>query len=215
VEFDLKIAGAAAVTAFVLSFLIGLISGTTLGMIFIRALVFGIIFFVLGALISVFYQKTLSGDASGKNPASVAPESGGNIDISVGDGDFPEETDDFANDSPENGPDDAESLGLEQNNDSLYNSDGEGIDDTASQVANADGSIDTDMGGFISGMPGIDSPPVKEQEALDSPPDRLGTVEMSLEGKPRRDIQMSDFGRDADGKKIAGAIQIMLKKDEG
>ncbi|MDR3325468.1 MAG: hypothetical protein LBS82_05760 [Spirochaetaceae bacterium] len=218
VDFDPKVAGVAAGIAFVLSFLIGLLSGSALGMIFVRALVFALVFFVLGAVVSVVFGKMLSNARPGEGAgAGAAPEeSGGNVDFSVdGDDVFPpyaeieRESRAESVDEPFESRDyaparNSRSAGLAQNNGFQYSS------------GEADAGGDVEPGGFIPGLPGIDA--VSPRLGREPPASRsaaLGTVEMSVGGKPKRDVQLSDFGRDADGKKIAGAIQTMLKKDEG
>jgi cytoskeletal protein RodZ len=215
VDFDFKIAGATAGIAFILSFLIGLISGSTIGMIFIRALVFGIVFFVLGALISVLYQKALSDAQSGENPPLSVPESGVHVDLSVGEEEESADDGAISDESQKNTVLKTQSEGLEQNNEIAYNPKGQDFAPAVPAEARADGGIDMDMGDFIPGMPGMERAGAEAPAASVARPELLGTVEMSVGDKPQRDVQLSDFGKDADGKKIAGAIQTMLNKDEG
>ena len=122
-----------------------------------------------------------------------------------------------------------DSGGLAQNTDYSYNKVGSVVNPVGSEsappkVANPlkdaeagapDGGI-TDFNGFIPGMPGVESVFPKGTEG--SPRGEsgggegkitVGTVEMSVE-KPKQEV---DLGKYKDGKKMAGAIQTMLKKD--
>jgi hypothetical protein len=57
--FDLKYSGIFAVVAFVFSFLIGLISRSTMPMLIIRPLIFAVVFFALSAFIKILISRFL------------------------------------------------------------------------------------------------------------------------------------------------------------
>jgi hypothetical protein len=87
---NLKWSGIAGICGFVFSLLVGLLSGAGFPLLLIRAVVFGAVFFALGAgawlLINNFVPELLfpgedEGDFSGAGPAP-----GSRVDISVGDG---------------------------------------------------------------------------------------------------------------------------------
>ena len=73
--FDLKISGIIAGAAFILSFLIGLISGTSMPMAIVRPLIFGILFFVITALINLAVSRflpELTEDSRGDAPLGLS-----------------------------------------------------------------------------------------------------------------------------------------------
>jgi hypothetical protein len=99
---------------------------------------------------------------------------------------------------------------LEQSNNKIYNENG---DSTLTQKVDdsSNSSFEMDMTAFMPGIPGLER---NEQE--DSPlftPNRTAlserTVRLSVDSKSGK----SDF--DFDREKMAGAIQTLLKKDEG
>ena len=57
--FNLKINGIFAGTAFILSFLIGLISRTTMPMLLVRPLIFGVLFFAISTLVKMLISRFL------------------------------------------------------------------------------------------------------------------------------------------------------------
>jgi hypothetical protein len=105
---------------------------------------------------------------------------------------------------------------LAQSNDNGYSVDGDGDSLLPQKKAGAfsqDG-YNMDMSVFVAGAPGTEDDSDPQKEATSSSPGPMmneGTVDMSVErrtGKP-------DLGFDVDGKKMAGAIQSLLKKDLG
>jgi hypothetical protein len=240
VEFNPKIAAVVSAIAFILSFLIGLIGPALIGTVVIRAFAFAVVFFVAGAVFSVVFAKFLlpeeeMRDSSGSDSLNGEREgerqaAGANVNLSVGDDDV------FQADAPESdengarlsggeegeGAEDSEgegapaledgidSEGLEQNNEVRYNSrQGEGL---------ADGGDDIpDEPVFIPGIPGIDGPAAAEERgSLASLPEiGTGTVEMTVRKSRGKEIRLEDLGKNVDGKKVAGAIQTLLRKDEG
>jgi hypothetical protein len=83
--FNPRISGIFAGAGFVLSFLVGLVSGAHFPLILIRALVFALIFFALASAgygaVKLYLPELLSGNSGGE------PVLGAQVDISVGDDD--------------------------------------------------------------------------------------------------------------------------------
>jgi hypothetical protein len=222
VEFNPKIAAVVSAIAFILSFLIGLISPALIGTVVIRALVFGVVFFVAGAVFSVVFAKFLlpqegkrgSPESDSLNGEGERQAVGANVDLSVGD-------DDSEGDGVRASGDGVDSEGLEQNNEVRYNTrQGEGLADSGFNGDEEGGGGDDilDEPVFIPGIPGIDGPEAaeEERESLTSLPEiGTGTVEMSVRKGRGKEIRLDDLGKNVDGKKVAGAIQTLLRKDEG
>ena len=86
--FNFKISGIAAAAAFILSFLIGLISHSIMPMLLVRPLIFAAVFFGISAfihiLVSHFLPELLEGSAPGSGPEIL---SGSQINIVEGDSD--------------------------------------------------------------------------------------------------------------------------------
>lgn len=103
---------------------------------------------------------------------------------------------------------------LAQSNDNGYSVDGDSVLPQKNAGAFSEGGYDMNMSAFIAGIPGVEDDGSPQGEAMSSSSGTMmneGTVDMSVErraGKP-------DFGFDVDGKKMAGAIQTLLKKDLG
>ena len=93
--FNLRICGIIAIAAFLLSFLIGLINGTTMPLLLARPMIFAVIFFTISAavnvLISNFMPELLEGsgpdERSRELPGEMRP--GSRVDITEGDYDAP------------------------------------------------------------------------------------------------------------------------------
>lgn len=84
--FNLRVSGIIAGAAFIVSFLLGLLSGTSVPMLIIRPVIFGVIFFIISGVIyllannflpELFDESALEGDH--------APLPGSRIDITEGD----------------------------------------------------------------------------------------------------------------------------------
>jgi hypothetical protein len=99
-----------------------------------------------------------------------------------------------------------DTTGLEQNNKFSYNP--VGGDKESS-----------DLSTFIPGFLGSTDFGQDESSLSSAPQARTPhvskTVEVSVAKKPSRSIELSDLGQDVDGKRVASAIQTLLKKDEG
>lgn len=92
-----KYIGIAATVGFVLSFLIGIFSGISFGLLLLRALICAAIFAAVGAGGSFLYQKFLS-DGQSESVSDVSDASaekasrvGGIVDIKIGDESLPED----------------------------------------------------------------------------------------------------------------------------
>jgi hypothetical protein len=83
--FDVKISAIAAGTAFIVSFLLGLLSGASLPALIIRPLVFAVVFFIIAAivyfLVSHFLPELLEGDLPASMDAGDALGPGSRINI--------------------------------------------------------------------------------------------------------------------------------------
>jgi hypothetical protein len=86
-----KLSGIAAAAGFVLSLLIGVFSGGALGISLVRALSFGIVFFILAGLIWMFINRFLPELLlpPEEEPLITGLETGSRVNITVGDDDIP------------------------------------------------------------------------------------------------------------------------------
>lgn len=83
---------------FFLSFIVGLISNVAFGVVLLRALIFAVLFGVLGFGVGIVFQRFLldSSDLEGGGEVSAGPRQGSVVDLSIGDEPLEED---------ENGPD--------------------------------------------------------------------------------------------------------------
>ncbi|MBQ7159606.1 MAG: hypothetical protein IJS09_09335 [Treponema sp.] len=91
-----KYIGIAAGVGFVLSFLIGIFSGISFGLLLLRALICAAIFAAVGTGGSILYQKFLSDeqfDSGSDAPVEKVSRPGGVVDITIGDESLPEDSD--------------------------------------------------------------------------------------------------------------------------
>lgn len=217
-----------ALTAFLISFILGVINGTKIGFASLRALFFAALFFVLSAFFFIIYKKFLDkeeeeefGDFSdGLMPATDEVDGAINDNKTAGVYSAGEEfsaglnTDNaagseaqYADSGVQNPKTEVQTNAgdfllnpLEQNAGLEYNK--------AGLVSSAAENIDFNAADFAPGLPGLKAAP--EQEEVVS----LGNVELSVGKKPEKNIDLSDLGPNVDGKKVAQAIQTMLKKDD-
>jgi len=210
---NFRVSGIAAGIAFVLSLIIGILSGGGFLVPLLRALIFAGVFFALSGLgfwvVSRFLPELLTeggGVDSGDEFDIAAP--GSRVDISVGssvEGAFPEDSSDSVDDiagrpstvkkqqiSP-----------LDQNEDSGYNEE-RGFDSLAGPESLENASTDAlpDMGSLSE-----DSGDEEEDlgmESFDPPPEQ---TRRSSSKKPA-------IAGDFDAKDLARAIQTVLKKEE-
>lgn len=201
--------GAAAAAA-LLSALIGIVGRVPAGILFFRAFLFAVIFFIFSAAASVVFAKLVSGaesvpDASPKD----AKDEDDNAWLTSAEARDGKGTDEY----PPQGEVAAEaslqdmqvpSDPLEQNNTSGYTEGAEGANPSDSA------GFSPDFGDFVPGLPGV----ADEAEETSSEDIERDTVEISVGAQSGKKIALSDLGADVDGKKVAKAIQTLLKKDE-
>jgi hypothetical protein len=197
VEFNPKAAAVAAGIAFVVSFILGFFSGAGISFVIMRALLFAAMFFVFAALINIVFNKFLAGHG-GTTEIAGDIDSG---DAQIFEGAVVEESDGFNGAGlPEKNYDDNAQHPLEQNNDTGY-----------TEKENTGFSLNASD--FVPGIPGVDES-ASASESSSSVQIEEGTVDMSVSKSPGKNIEMSDLGKDVDGKKVARAIQTLLKKDD-
>jgi hypothetical protein len=179
---NLKIGGIIAGGAFVLSFLIGLISGGRMGLILLRAGILAISFFAFvvlaGILLSKFLPELLNPDEHDDGPSVGEPPVGGNIDVSVEDDKIEEKQTDKAQGFqeatfPAVNSRESFAKGLDRKQEKAYNNGGVHQEETEEEPS----------------MP-----------IASSPPRAAGSNKQNI------DIDIND------PKKIATAIQTMLKQ---
>jgi len=211
---NFRVSGIAAGIAFVLSLLIGILSGAGFPYLLLRALVFACVFFALSGLgfwaVSRFLPELLSESGGGTDVGDDFDISvpGSRVDISVGssvEGAFPEDASDAVDDiagrpstvkkqpiSP-----------LDQNEDSGYTEE-RGFDSLAASEFSQDVSTEAlpDMGSLSE-----DSDDDEEDLGMDSfdPP-----PEQARRSSSKKPAIAGDF----DAKDLARAIQTVLKKEE-
>ena len=220
--FNFKISGIAAGTAFVLSLVIGLFSGSGFLIPLLRALIFAIIFFALSCLIFWLLAQFLPDLLSSPEDDLGFPVSGSRVDISVDgpvSGAFPadnsESVDDIAG-RPSALPKAASSL-LDQEGNAGYNEEG-GVDGDLEAVSDGEAmgagsempgrsrSAATlpDIGEVSENIPGSAADVENIEEiGFDSPEPR----------RPKSSSKKSDMG-DFNPKELAQAIQTVLKRDD-
>ena len=223
--FNFKKGGIVAGAAFILSFIIGLISGAGIVAILLRALIFALLFFALSAfalwLAAQFIPELL--DFSEDDPGF--PVSGSRVNISVGDdritGAFPSDHSELVDDiaGRPSTPANASVLPLDQGKNAGYNDESEFGDDlevlesqemgfgSTGGTAKRTGPAETlpDMEGLADGVPG---------SALDGI--NIGAIGYE-NSQPRRPVPSSKkqgMAGDFDPKELAQAIQTVLKKDD-
>lgn len=233
---DPKMAGICAAAAFLLSCILGLASHATLVIIIVRALIFAIVFFGLVSGIQYLYNRFLA-DAGSAAPFDA--DFGHTVDVSVGDDEAPPPP--FNGASPltggsgsEEDPNDANLEELTEDTEEVGDIDDidnfdmpddgieelEEIDDDAGGVLdqNTKGVYDkrgnglsVNIGDFVPSLLGNneEDPPLEKPKPTEFSMN-VGTVEMSMAQKSGNN---TDFGN-IDGRKAAGAIQTILKKDE-
>jgi hypothetical protein len=209
-EKKIKVNGIAGVVGFVLSFIVGIISGGNLLIVLLRALIFGVLFFVFmeifQRLISTFLPELLNPDADVSSVAGEVP--GSRVDISVEDkkGDLFDvsgalEQNDLAS-RGESFADDVEAL--DQNHKKDYTQQKEVEADPTSFVPSAPWSKDQVQG--MDGAVGRD-PWFSTDAAI---PGNLPRVALST-GQNNSNVQST--GKNLDPKKMASAIQTILKQE--
>jgi hypothetical protein len=228
---------------FLVSLITGLFGGAAFVTALLRALIFAGVFFGITAGIYYLWNKFLQPGETADLGGNV-PAPGGNVDYTVDDDwlGMPESADE--NIPPENvsaeadgggsdggleppfmedsggserlhePPEDADGEVLEQNGDNVY------IDSRVPVAgkAAADYAFDMNMSDFMPAVPAVGggweadiAVPLSKAERPQTAPD-AGMVDISVARGSGNEL---DAYTDADGKKMAGAIRNLLKKDEG
>ncbi|GHV83874.1 hypothetical protein AGMMS50212_12140 [Spirochaetia bacterium] len=221
--FNPMVSAVIAACVFAFSFTLGLVSRSGFFISFFRALFFGALFF--GIIVGIYYVFNKFLNTSTEKEAeegafedededeNAEPEMGGQIDVSIGDEDQEDGLEGDSKSGTENSfipgkhikPPILEELvphpsPLDQNNGNVY---------TGVEKESDSGSEDMDMNVFLGGNDD------GENEVKETPKSKRnesdGVVNMSVGHKPSKTV---DLGPNVDGKKMAGAIQTMLRKDE-
>jgi len=209
---DFRVSGIAAGIAFILSLIIGIISGAGFPYLLLRALIFAGVFFALSGLgywaVSRFLPELLSEGGGADGDEFDIPAPGSRVDISEGssvEGAFPEDASDAVDDiagrpsavkkqpiSP-----------LDQNEDTGYNEEG-GFDSLEASGSSEDAPTEAlpDMGSL--------------SEDSDDDDEDLGTdsFDPPPEQQRRPSSKKPAIAGDFDAKDLARAIQTVLKKEE-
>jgi hypothetical protein len=236
--FNLRVAFIVSGSVFLVSLVTGLLGGALFVTALLRAFVFAAVFFGIVAGIYCLYNKFLLPDDSS---GGSAPAVGRNVDYTVDDsddwfntavdtGDVPEDV--HGTDGGLEQPDGAEAVGgrteetpvppaendggaLEQSDDKIY-TDSKTLASEKPPAASAGYAFDIDMSDFTPDAPMFSGGDEGKAVPLNAAEWRAGTgagtVDMSV---ARRPVDKTDLYSDADGKKMAGAIKTLLKKDEG
>jgi hypothetical protein len=190
-----KVNGIAGGIGFVLSCIVGIISGGSFLMVLLRAVIFGALFFVFievsQRLIGTFLPELLNPDADAASAAGEAP--GSRIDISVEDDVDQENTDLFEVSG---------TLDQERKKDYTQQK-GEGVD-PAGFVPSAPWAKDLAQG--MDGAVGRD-PLFSIHEAI---PENIPEAASS---KAQHTSRVPSRGENLDPKKMASAIQTILKQE--
>ena len=224
--FNFKISGIAAGAAFVLSFLIGLFSGSGLFIPLIRAFIFGALFFALTCLIfwllTQFIPELLTPPEDDDLGLSV---SGSRVDISVGSegitGAFPSDNSDSVDDiagRPTAAPVKVVSQGLDQEDNGGYNSGGEVVGDLEDAgdapafTANASRPARAASANILPDMDNMSEDSSEDVVEMAEAAD-LG-LNSSEPRRPKPSSKKSELSGDFDPKELAQAIQTVLKRDD-
>ena len=231
--FNPKISGIAAGIAFILSFLVGLISGSQFAAVLIRALIFGIVFFLLASvaywLVTQFIPELLdrpSPEPSEINDSEVAYP-GSRVDISVDSQDDPPavqnggsgpEMENFGGNSG-NAQDNISGQGMDQKPEDDYNKGEEGYDPGSSQnpaefaaVPSGDGPGQVDVLPDMESMSGFFTPseePGEESEVIGMEDD-FPSASAPVSSRKKNTGASEDFNV----QEMASAIQTILKRDQ-
>ena len=224
--FNFKISGIVAGSAFALSFLIGLFSGSGLFVPLIRAFIFAVLFFVLSSLIfwllAQFMPELLNAPEDDDLGLSV---SGSRVDISVGSegitGSFPsdnsENVDDIA--GRPSVPAKSASIPLDQEENTGYNADGEVVgelEDADDEIFVRSSSVSKPArAGSADILPDIDSMSESTSEDAVEMADSADIgFDSSEPRRPKSSSRKSEMSGDFDPKELAQAIQTVLKRDD-
>jgi hypothetical protein len=218
--FNPKISGIAAGMGFILSFLLGLITGASFPLVLIRALIFAALFFALSGIGHWVIEKYLPELLDTVRDRGEVPTLGAQVDISVGDGDINPSLDISLNDFMEN-PDESGGDALDQNDEDSYTGLGD-LDETPNLLESAVEGVDIlpDLD-LMSGAFGPGS--VAAGEDGESAASTGGTsgglastgslfdVESKV-GPEKKGIEGEFAGKNAE--EMASAIQTILKRED-
>ncbi|MDR0586683.1 MAG: hypothetical protein LBG26_05540 [Treponema sp.] len=226
--FNFKISGIAAGAAFVVSLLLGLVSGSGFPALFFRALGFGGFFFLLFCVVFWLLGQFIPELLSGSGDLFDAPGSRVNISVGSGpiEGAFPSDDSDevdsidgraaqvFPGQIPVQADENADSsepagMALDQNDEEGYNKEG------SVSAGEAPGKGTGRNSGEVDLIPDFDT--LSEAFLPDSGPDTPDTVVFDIPEQKRtssRVPQNQGFGGDFNPKELAQAIQTVLKKEE-
>ena len=222
---NFKISGAAAGAAFVLSFVIGLISGAGILVVIFRAFVFAALFFAFSCLVFWLLAQFLPEMLNPSEDEFGFPASGSRVDISLGDegaaGAFPSDNSEMVDDiaGKPSTPSRTASLPLDQGEKSQYN-DIEELGDDIGSLAGGNSAMDV---GSYTAMPQGASPAgtLPDMDGLvDAVPGSVtdgvntGVIGFDEPRRPKSSSRKSEMAGDFDPKELAQAIRTVLKKDD-
>ena len=217
--FNFKISGIVGGAAFILSLVIGFLSGAGLLVVLIRALMFALVFFGLTCLIFWLVAQFLPELLNGPEDDLGFGAPGSRVDISVDSpitGAFPRDNSEVVDDIAGK-PSTPVSLPLDQGRNTRYNKDGDSLDDGEFADPKSFGSAGLDSGAD-SGMAKAEALPDMDGLVEASPDNTAGEIEAdtSVFDEPRRPISSSKkpaMAGDFDAKELAQGIRTVLKKD--
>jgi hypothetical protein len=216
--FNFKLSGFAAGAAFVLSLLVGFISGTGFSTSFLRALIFAAVFFALSVLIFWLLAQFLPELLSGGEDDQGFSGSGSRVDISLGDdgasGAFPaddsESVDDIA--GRPTTPAKTASPPLDQKENTGYNEVGELEFASDGQDFRTGSEMPVKSGESLPDIEGL------TETATESAANEVEADDIGIDNpEPRRmktSSKNSDMARDFDPQELAQAIRTLVKKDD-
>jgi hypothetical protein len=218
--FNFKVSGIAAGAAFVVSLLLGMLSGSGLPALLLRALGFGVFFFVLFCLIFWLVGQFMPELLSGPDDLFDAP--GSRVNISVGSGPVegafpPADTDELDNiDGRAAQPADEQTDfpasvagALDQDDETAYNRRGPAFEATSAKSGTERNAGGADL------IPDFDT--LSEAFLPESGPESPEPVvfDMPEPKKPHSGVSANQgFAGDFNPKELAQAIKTVLKKDE-
>jgi hypothetical protein len=211
--FDIKISGTIGGIALILSSLIGLISGAGFATAFLRALVFGAVFFVLSGGIHILASRFLpellengkedqAGDALGSHVNLTLEDGDGqdeieNISDLIGDG---LEKSDFSGGKP---------MGLDQKGEDRYTKRG-GAEENFTEIGEA---AVPDSSETVDVLPDLDSLAASFIPSPSTEDEGEVTAESFPKKAPSTNSKSQNMQGDFQPKELASAIQTILKRE--
>ncbi|MCL1815950.1 MAG: hypothetical protein FWG27_09065 [Treponema sp.] len=220
--FNFKICGFAAGSAFVLSLIIGLLSGVGFLSVLFRAIIFAIVFFVLSCLVFWLVAQFMPELLSDPEDDLGFSGPGSRVDISVGEGpivgafpaDNSEKVDDIAGRPSTIAA--AAASPLDQGGNEGYNEKrvfAADLRPAAGSASSLDESFDLDVSlgtGKAEALPDIGG----IGESVTAGSTEEVTFDSSEPRRPKSSSRKSEMAGDFNPKELAQAIQTVLKKDE-